>query len=172
MLIKYTLTTDDLLAWYQYLHFELSEGKQARSRFGLTRSAIILALGIAAAAFIGQWLVLVVAVVAAVASPFYFWSRYDAHIHAQFGTFVSQLEPLCGAHELTVTGDGLHNLHPLGESRLSWNSFSNCATVEGRLFIVMIIGSAYIINSTSYSGPVPFSELPEAIKRLRPATTS
>src|SRR6185295_7774936 len=119
-----------------------------------------------------EWVALAVGIgiAGAIACPFYFRRQYDANVHARFGTFINQLKPMCGPHELTISEQGFCDVHPLGESRLSWNAYSNCVTEDGRMFAVLIIGSCHIINSNSYSGPVPFSALPAAIEKLRPAS--
>jgi hypothetical protein len=171
ILLKYTLTADDLLAFHRYWHYQLSGGAIRRRRVGYTWSAMFLGLGFVLWRLSGEPVIAAALVLLAIVAVFRFPRAYDRQVNAQLRKSNALISAIFGEHQLTINERGFQDVGPGGESLMFWKVLAEVRVHGEHLFIRFGTGHAFIINSKSYSSPVPFSELPAAIEKLRPATS-
>jgi hypothetical protein len=77
------------------------------------------------------------------------------------------LEGGYGHIRLTLSDEGLREVTPATESIAKWSSVTGVIHDADRIIVRLATGQAAVINGRSYSGPVPFQELPRLISEFR-----
>jgi hypothetical protein len=78
-----------------------------------------------------------------------------------------QIQGIFGAYQLTLSDEGVRDVGQTGESFCKWSGVAEVVTHGDYIFIRVVSGVAFVISRRSYSGAVPFEELPQVIEEFR-----
>jgi hypothetical protein len=165
MTLSYDFTEEDLSRWYQHSFRASPRLRIARKQhvviwFGVyvcLASAAVLVFQTYTAGFIGYGL--------AAVFTFITWRGYDQRIGAALKAAAAdpQVKGSFGQVQLTLSAAGMREVTPATDSTVKWQSVMDAVRDGDYVFVRLATGQAAVIPRRSYSGPVAFNEIPQAI---------
>jgi hypothetical protein len=169
MTLSYDFTEEDLSRWYQYSFRASPRSRIARKQHVVIWFAVYVCLASAAvlvfqtypAAFIGYGL--------AAVFTFTTWRGYDQRIDIALKAQAAdpQVKGSFGQVQLTLSAAEMREVTPATDSTVKWQSVMDVVRDGDYVFVRLATGQAAVIPRRSYSGPVAFDEIPQAIIDFR-----
>ena len=169
MTLSYDFGRDDLLAWYRHYHKSSTTGERARSRYIACWVGALLGGAILLTSIFRSWPAAALAFGLSIALCFAVPRWYDREVESQLKSMADdpQLQGSYGRHQLILTDEGVREITPVTDSLSKWPSITDVVPEGGRIFVRLASGHAAVICRQSYSGPVPFEDLPRVINQYR-----
>ncbi len=167
--LSYEFTRDDAVAWWANRIRASTVARRSRIRQTLQWSAVYLGFATVLVFFFRNATSAIVLYPIAAFLAVLTWTNYthlvDTHLQEQAAD--PKAQGAYGQVTLTLSDQGLREVTPATDSFVKWSSVTSVIRSQDRLFLPLTTGQAAVIPRRSYSGPIPFDNLPEFIERLR-----
>ena len=173
MKLNYDFNEEDHFHWYQYSIKASPIARKARRRYVVrwfalyvcVATAIVFCIPTYTAAFIGYGLAIVLTFTAL--------RDYDQRLDAAIKEVAAadpQRNGNLGQHQLTLSDVGMREVTPTTDTTVEWEKVIDALRYGDYVFVLVStkeVAAAAVISRRSYSGPVPFDEIPQAIQDLK-----
>jgi hypothetical protein len=161
---RFRLERDDLLSWFKYSQ----PGRLRPSDLVILWRCGAWGLAVCASVAFPTWPVFFCALGFAFAAslkandyPKYFEKIQDRTLRKHLER--AQYQPLLQQYTMTASHEGLRIKEGDKATFLWWKEVKNINCHEGRIFLVLTTSDAVVIGKASYSGDLPFAELPSRL---------
>lgn len=176
--IEFILTSEDIIAWNNYLLENSSHWKRIqKNKFFVYSGAIILPfLGIFALlngimtkfspwGWIGVGAILL-GVIPALNYLFiqHYWrNNIKKKVNELYG---HGKDAVVGMHKQSFSSEGVHDITALDESKYKWNAIENIIQTDQYIFILIPPRQAFIIPKTAFAGDSRFNQFTQELKAI------
>ena len=169
MTLSYDYKADDLACWLRHHLRSSPSARRGRVLVTFAWFALFATLASCVAYYFGSFVVSLACYSLVVLFTFLAWRSYDRVVERTVRAKAAdpQLQGGYGPIQLTLSEEGLREVTPTTDSLARWSGVSDVIRDSDHIYVRLATGQAAIISRRSYSGPVPFDEIPRAIDELR-----
>jgi hypothetical protein len=167
--LSYDVGQDDLKCWHRYYLKGTQKLYGSRSRFITSWSALYLGVAASVSLCMQTWPAAIVSFGIAIVLCSYTGSWHDGQIerHVQRLSGDPRVKGIFGSRQLILSEAGLREISPVVDSWVKWDSVREPVIEDDHILIPLANGSAAVISRKSYSGPIPFEEVPAVIANFK-----
>jgi hypothetical protein len=170
MTLNYDFDEEDQIRWYQYSFNENPKALKARRLHTVKWSALYVCVATAIFLFFGTYTAAVIGYGLAAVLTFATLREYNQRIDAAVKQVVAadpQLKGQLGHCQLTLSDVGMREVTPRTDKTFEWQSVIDAFRDGDYVFVRVATREHAMIPRRSYSGPVPFEEVPQTIHALK-----
>jgi hypothetical protein len=170
MTLNYDFNEEDLFRWYQYSLKASPIVRKARRLYVVRWLMLYVCVATAIVLFFQTYIAAFICYSLAVVFTFTALHNFDQRMDAATKEVAAE-DPLfkkyLGHCQLKLSEVGVREVTPASDKTFEWQSVIGALRDGDYVFVRVATGEDAMIPRQSYSGPVPFEEIPQAVRGLK-----